>query len=75
MIILLLCHGLLVWGAVLEEGLYAKRLCKLHDRIIYNLFAYVNESILDTKSICKGIVILQLPALYKVNAVHVSTKL
>ncbi len=29
-------YGLLVWGVVFVEGVSAKRLCKLHDRIIYN---------------------------------------
>ncbi len=59
----IVCYGLLVREAVLVEGIFANRLCKLHDRIIYNLFANGNESILDIKSIC----ILQLPDLYKVN--------
>ncbi len=64
----IVCYGLLVLGPVLIEGVSAKRLCKLHDRIIYNLFANVNESILDIKSICKRTGILQLPDLYKINA-------
>ncbi len=50
------------------EGLSAKRLYKFHDMFIYNLFANVNESIFDIKSICKRIGILQLPDLYKINA-------
>ncbi len=64
----IVCSGLLFWGAVFVEGVSAKRRCKLHDRIIYNLFANDNESILDIKSICKRMGILQLPDLYKVNA-------
>ncbi len=64
----IVCYGLLVWGAVLIEGVSAKRLCKLQNKIIYNLFANDNESILDIKSICKRMDILQLPDLYKVNA-------
>ncbi len=63
----ILCYGLLVWGTVFLEGVSAKTLCKIHDRIIYNLFANENKSILDIKSICKRMGILQLPDLYKVN--------
>ncbi len=64
----IVCYGFIVLGAVLVEGVSAKRLCKLHDRIIYNLLANSNESILDIKSICKWMGILQLTDLYKVNA-------
>ncbi len=64
----IVCYGLIVWGAVLVEGVSANRPCKLYDRIIYNLFANDNETILDIKSIRKRMGILQLPDMYKVNA-------
>ncbi len=43
------------------EDIVAYRLHKLHDKIMYNLFANDNESILDIKSLSKRIGISQLP--------------
>jgi hypothetical protein len=61
------CYGLLLWGGVFLEGMSAIRLCRLQDKIIFNLFACDNDTRCNVKDIYKRHNILQFPDLYKVK--------
>jgi hypothetical protein len=60
-------YGLLVWGGVFLEGAYAGQLASLQDRIVFNLFSEVHETINDVTDIYKRMKILKFADLYKVK--------
>jgi hypothetical protein len=61
----LVCYGLLVWGGVFIEGASANRLCKLQDRIIFNLFSRDDDAGNDINAIYKRMNILKFSDLYR----------
>jgi hypothetical protein len=62
-------YGLLVWGGVMFATQTFKRLIRLHNTIIFNLFSKVGEvKHRDINVICKRNKILNLEKLYKLNA-------
>ena len=56
-----------MWGGVFLEGVSANRLCRLQDKIIFNLFALDYDVRINVKTIYKRHGILQFSDLYKIQ--------
>jgi hypothetical protein len=64
------CYGLLVWGGKSTTSIVYKRLCKLQDKIVYNLFASGNDLQSPISLLYYKIGILRLHDLYKLRTCH-----
>ena len=67
-------YGLLVWAGSLSNAL-GTRLCRLHDKIIFNLFSKDYETMGVVNNIYKRNKILKLDDLYKLKSCHTLYKI
>ena len=63
-----LSYGLLVWAGAITQNALGLRLCKLHNKIIFNLFSHNGETMNDICKIYKRQKMLKLEDVYKVKA-------
>ena len=67
MVYSILCYGTLIWAG-LENSFYFRKLQRLQDYIVYNLFAGPRDSINNVSQIYKANKLLKLADLYRVKA-------
>lgn len=71
----ILCYGILVWGGVSIGSGSFNKLCRLQDRIVCNLFANKDDSIINVNVIYKRHGLLKLSDLYKLRVCMIMHKI